>query len=156
MIQLNFVHFIDKGLGKLTRLEYVLAKVLGGRAKLEHVGVESWHVWLDVVEKESLKEVRSVDSHWNFLEENGHGKAIVSDFILQKLCGHFCWVIQVEGADCALREPVTPEWAETIWTLGHIIHDHNGVSEISVSSNHGQEVLGGECHAELAADIKSN
>lgn len=82
VIKLNFVHLVDEGLGELTSLENVLVKVLGGRAKLEHVGVESWHVWLDMIEKESLQEVGSVDSHWNLLEENGHGKAIVSDFIL--------------------------------------------------------------------------
>ena len=98
----------------------------------------------------------SVNFHWHFLKENGHGKTIVSDFILQELISHQCWIIQVKGLNSALRKSVALKWVKSVEALGHIVDHHARVPEISVSCNHGQKVFVRERHTELAAHVKSD
>lgn len=61
--------------------------MLGGATKSEYVGVESWHMWLNMVEQEGLKEMGSVDSHVDFFKETCNFEIVLSDLILNKVIG---------------------------------------------------------------------
>jgi len=78
----NISQFLNEVVWMLRSQIQILCKVLGWTSKTEDVRVESGHVWLDVVEKESLEQVGSMDLHWYLLKEVLNGQLIVSNYLL--------------------------------------------------------------------------
>lgn len=77
---------VDHLLRRLGGLVHMLTKVVR-RAKFEQIGVERWHLRLDVVEQISLLHVTSVDLDWHLLEKLTNYEFVLYDILLQKL--HF-------------------------------------------------------------------
>ena len=62
----------------------MIAQVVGS-CMFEQLSVEGRHMWLNVIEQESLEEVTSVHSHGNFFKEFCDGQVLRSNFILDQV-----------------------------------------------------------------------
>lgn len=59
-------------------------------------------MWLDVIEKESLQEMRSVDLKRDLFDEGSDVNLVKSNFILDELISELGWVVQVKSINGCL------------------------------------------------------
>ena len=69
VLNFNVSQFIKDDVGLFATLEKQLCHVRSLGSKLQNVLIIHGHVWLDMVEEESLKQVRPVNFDVNFFEK---------------------------------------------------------------------------------------
>lgn len=81
MLILEVLLLIDKTLSCLVKLVNMIAQVLRS-SKLEQVGIESRHMWLNVIKQEGLDQVGTIDSNGDLLKELCNGQVHGLDALL--------------------------------------------------------------------------
>ena len=92
VINFHFSEFFNDFLRLFWLLPELLGHVWCCSGKSENICVEGGHVWLNVVEKEGLEQVRSVDFNVDFLEEAWDFESCLADVLLSQLIGEFNFV----------------------------------------------------------------
>lgn len=156
LLLLNVFHLLQGYVSLLTTLEQVLRHVLGLGAHPKDVSVVSGHVWLDVIEQESLDQMSSVDFNINFFKECRHFKVVLANLILNQLGCQGLLVVQFESVDGKLGETICFERVEAIGRFAYIVNYHQRISEVPVARDKLNEVLVGERKTKLTAHIEPN
>ena len=69
VLNFNVSQFVKDDVGLFAALEKQLCHVRSLSSELQNILIIHWHVWLNMVEEESLEQVRSVNFDINFFEE---------------------------------------------------------------------------------------
>ena len=111
----------------------------------KQVGVKCWHMGLNVVEKEGLQQMRSVNLHVNLFKEGVDGELVLGDAVLDKAGSQFAQIVEAESINSFLTESEAREWAEAILGFVNVVYKHDSISEVSIGNNHLNQILLGEC-----------
>jgi hypothetical protein len=130
--------------------------VLGSCSQSELVSVEGGHVWLNVIEKECLDQVGSMNFQGHFLKEILNVQLAILNLLKDQSIGRLLLelVVQLKSFDGSLGKSETHEWVQSVVALGNVIDDHHGVSESTILINKGLQIAKGEGEALLAAHVE--
>ena len=86
----------------------MLHHVLSARTEVQQVRVEGRHFRSNVVEKESLQQMRPVDFHGDFFKKVLDRQILISNFFLNKcvFVSQKSSIVQLEGLDGTFGEAV--------------------------------------------------
>ena len=125
MLSFNAIHFIKHLLALFGGLVDLMSKEIVAGSKREHFGVESWHMRLDMVEQEGLKQVASVNFQRNLFKQSLDFEVCCGNNVLDKPVSKLAGVVKIESFDSSLRQSEARKRVHAVSRFVNIMHDHH-------------------------------